>query len=294
VVSMPFSTFDPLGNRRTSHVLFLIMRGVDTPTGIARKLGVGPTAVMDQLRKLQKVRVVQLGEKTGKEQHYTIDWGKLAEETYRHTVASRYGLELTGGKLAVEFVKKFPKFQVFLRTYLTHILSQLDKGNYYANRFMKNYPTVWELLDETHVTLNMMTTSEALFKKHLIDEPALQPFSECLREWGNRTQAADPDAAGFILRALIDLGFKRRGEVALEMATPQEDADLIATRFEALALKVGLVTKDEKTGKYELTDAGRRFLDESEKTLPKALPAWIHSRKEAKLILAKLSAIRRT
>lgn len=73
--------FDPLNNEGTSRILFLLEEGIDTPTGLARKLKLGPSAIIDHLRKLQRIHVVQLGEKTGKTQHYIVNKGRLAKIT---------------------------------------------------------------------------------------------------------------------------------------------------------------------------------------------------------------------
>jgi molybdenum-dependent DNA-binding transcriptional regulator ModE len=56
-------------------------------------------------------------------------------------------------------------------------------------------------------------------------------------------------------------------------------------------LKDGPITRNEKTGRYRLTAAGRRFLKDYEKG-KEALPAWLRNRQEAQLLVSKLSAIR--
>ncbi|MGD0550839.1 MAG: hypothetical protein ABSA81_09915 [Candidatus Bathyarchaeia archaeon] len=48
-----------------------------------------PPGVMEQLARLRKIRVVELGEKTGKDQHYRIDWNRLASESVYRTAAPR-------------------------------------------------------------------------------------------------------------------------------------------------------------------------------------------------------------
>jgi DNA-binding transcriptional ArsR family regulator len=312
---MPPAKFDPLSNPRTSQVLFLLVLGVDTPTSLADKLKIKPPSVMEQLARLRKIHVVELGKKTGKEQHYMIDWGGLAEETIHRTLKPRYAPGVIRHKQGTEFVNRFPKFRVFLRTYLKHILSQLDKGDEHAKRLIRyeESPTVWQLLDSLHLTLISMMRDDGIFTEQLIDEPALQPFSDCLREWVNKSQPVDPEAGAFLLETLSDLGFKYRGEAAPEgrvawtdpslelqapketprelIATPQEDAGLIATRVEAEALKAGLITMNEKTGRYEVTDRGLVFLTEWEEARPKALPAWLRNKWEAELLVSRLSAI---
>lgn len=211
---------------------------------------------------------------------------------------------MIGPKQATEFVHKFPKFQVFLRTYFETIFSLSEAGDDHTKHFMKLHPnpTVWKLLDDLHVTLISMMRDEWIFTEELIDEPALRPFSDCLRDWVNESQPQSPYAGTFLLETLSELGFKGR-EVTPELqapketrreliGTPEEDASLIATPIplEADMLKAGLVTRNEKTGRYRLTAAGRRFLKDYEKG-EKALPAWLRNKQEAQLIVSRLSAI---
>jgi len=70
--------------------------------------------------------------------------------------------------------------------------------------------------------------------------------------------------------------------------TPQQEE----AHFTGILLKAGLVMRDEKTGTLEVTAGGHKFLKDWEESRPKALPAWLRNRKEAELVLAKLSAIR--
>lgn len=288
---MPPAKFDPLSNPRTSQVLFLLTSGTDTPTGLAERLKIKPPSVMEQLARLRKIHVVKVGEKTGKEQHYTIDWGKLAEETIRHTLAPLYRPGV-GPKKAAEFVKKFPKFQVFLRIYFETIFSLSDEGDYYAKTVMESHPTVWDLIDDLHPTLISMMRDNWIFTEQLIDELALQPFSDCLREWVNDSQPQSPAGGTFLLETLTKLGFKSRGEVTPEyqaeelILTPQEEA-----HFTGILLKAGLVTRDEKTGMLEVTAGGHEFLKDWEKSRPKVLPAWLRNEQEAQLIVSKLSKL---
>jgi DNA-binding transcriptional ArsR family regulator len=298
---MPPAKFDPLSNPRTSQVLFLLMEGVDTPTSLAERLKIKPPSVMEQLARLRKIQVVKVGEKTGKEQHYTIDWGKLAEETIRHTLAPLYG-GMVGSKQTAEFVKKFPKLQVFLRIYFETIFSLSDEADHWAKIVMESHPTVWDLIDDLHPTLISMMRDDWIFTEQFIDEPALQPISDCLREWVDKSQPQSPAAGTFLLETLSRLGFKSRGEVTPELHVPKETPrELIAIPQENSGpvdtsisledmLKVGLITRNEKTGRYRLTAAGRRFLKDYERG-EKALPAWLRNKQEAQLVASKLSGI---
>ncbi|MGA3406488.1 MAG: winged helix-turn-helix domain-containing protein [Candidatus Bathyarchaeia archaeon] len=224
---MPLSTFDPLGNPRTSQVLFQIIRGVDTPTNIAKELQVKPPAVIDQLYKLRKIRVVKLGDKTGKEQHYAIDWTGLAEESIRRTVSSHYYTkpvkkfktsdirwidEVVSSQAQAytefsDFIKKLPEFQLFLRTYFETLLSYYYKGDDYAKQGMQLNPTFTHWLNSMYETLVSMMEGDHIGPLR-IDEQSL-PFSDMLRQWVSmRPQLVDPYAGTYLLDALSKLGFK--------------------------------------------------------------------------------------
>ena len=217
-IAMPFSTFDPLSNKRTSEVLFQIILGVDTPTRIAKRLHIEPPAVIDQLHKLRKVLVVRLGEKTGKEQHYAIDWDKLSEACVYRTIASHYASGVFKATDAIQFVKKFPMIQVFLKSYFQTVLSAYAGGEDYAKEGMQHNPTFWDWLDSLYLTLVSMMRDDGIFTDYLIDEPSLRSFSDSLRGWVDKTQqVVDPYAGTFLLNTLSNLGFKSKGAKGSQM-----------------------------------------------------------------------------
>ncbi len=217
---MPFSTFDPLSNKRTSQVLFQIMLGVDTPTRIAKKLQIEPPAVIDQLHKLRKVLVVRLGEKTGKEQHYGIDWDKLSEASVYRTIAPYYATGVFKATDATQFAKKFPMIQVFLKSYFQTVLSAYAKGEDYAKEGMQYHPTFCDWLDSLYLTLMSMMRNEEIFTEYLIDEPSLRSLSDSLRGWIDKSQqVVDPYAGTFLLNTLSNLGFKSKGAKDSQMRT---------------------------------------------------------------------------
>lgn len=69
--------FDPFSNVGTSQVFFQMLRGKTNPKAIADALGVQPPPIIQQLRRLQKIGVVKLGEKDGKLQNYDVDVDKF-------------------------------------------------------------------------------------------------------------------------------------------------------------------------------------------------------------------------
>ncbi len=77
VVSKESGKFDPLRNLGTSKVFYSILLGANSPTEISNQLGINPPGVIDHLRKLQRMGIIDIGQKDGKVQHYVIDWRRV-------------------------------------------------------------------------------------------------------------------------------------------------------------------------------------------------------------------------
>jgi hypothetical protein len=76
---MPKSEHDTLSNPGTSRVFLSLVLGKKNPTAIAEFLGIRPPPVIEQLRRLQKAKLIKLGKKDGKEQNYEIQWKSFLE-----------------------------------------------------------------------------------------------------------------------------------------------------------------------------------------------------------------------
>lgn len=70
---------DPLSNVGTSRVFRALCSGPRNPKKIADSLGIKSPPVIEQLRRLQNVGIVKLGEKVGRAQNYEIDWKAFLE-----------------------------------------------------------------------------------------------------------------------------------------------------------------------------------------------------------------------
>jgi hypothetical protein len=170
---------------------------------------------------------VKLGEKTGKEQHYEIDWTGLAEESIRRTVSPHYYAKpvkkfktsdirwidqvvSSQAHAYTEFsdlIKKLPEFQLFLRTYFETLLSYYYKGDDFAKVGMQFHPTFTHWLNSMYETLVSMMEGDHIGPLR-IDEQSL-PISDMLRQWiSMRPQSVDPYAATYLFDALSNLGFK--------------------------------------------------------------------------------------
>jgi DNA-binding Lrp family transcriptional regulator len=66
--------YNALSNVGTSKVFLSIILGKRNPKTIADFLGIKPPPVIEQFRRLQKMNIIELGEKDGKQQNYRIKW----------------------------------------------------------------------------------------------------------------------------------------------------------------------------------------------------------------------------
>lgn len=220
-----------------------MMQGVDTPTELAETLKIKPPTVMEQLGRLRRIRVVRPGEKTGREQHYVIDWHKLAEETILHTVSPRYRAGVYGRNDSAKFVKTFPEFQVFLKIYLETVLSLAEGYGKHSERYAgdkqpeesyeefykrkardyvgKTRPTVWKTVDDLHATvISMMRGGNELADDFEYGED-LRPFSDCLEQWVVESTPSSPFSYTFLLQALYRLGFRDKDIVGQQSLHPK-------------------------------------------------------------------------
>ena len=152
---MPPSTFDPLSNPRTSQVLFLLIQrvDVDTPKQLASTLGIKSPAVIEQLDRLRRIKVVTHGQKTGKEQHYKIDWDRLTELTVRR--ALRLPQLRFGKQAAPDLAGRYlghAKFRDFVRNWIE------QRVQHSGSLLMRRAFTFADVSEDLHVTiLGMMS-----------------------------------------------------------------------------------------------------------------------------------------
>ncbi len=148
---MPPSTFDPLSNPRTSQVLFLLIQRahvVDTPKQLASTLGIKPPAVIEQLDRLRRIKVVTHGRRIGKEQHYAIDWDRLTELTIRRALRLpqlRFGKQ-GASNLAGRYLK-YVKFRDFVRNWIEQSV------RHSGSLLMRHALTFADVSEDLHITI---------------------------------------------------------------------------------------------------------------------------------------------
>ncbi len=176
-----FSAMTVLRNKETSKVLFAMMRSGETvfPMDLAKALKKSYPTIRGHLERLEKVRIVTMGEKEGKYRHYVIDWERFSEiviERYETNEDSMINHVLVC-PLVLEKPPKYEVKKVFRRLNGNPFFINLIK-NYFcgiAERQVQVPDTIDETLD--------------LFEEDLSDSTSLQHTAPgkdailALKEW---------------------------------------------------------------------------------------------------------------
>jgi len=115
---------DPLSNPGTSKVFLQLCFGPRNPTTIADSLKIKPPPVIEQLRRLQELKIVKLGQKVGRAQNYEIDW-KIFLDLF---VGRAFLQKATRAQQQREEIKTLAKnryFEEFVKLYVCRVLHQV-------------------------------------------------------------------------------------------------------------------------------------------------------------------------
>ena len=160
---------DPLSNTGTSKVFRELCSDPKNPKKIADSLGIKSPPIIEQLRRLQKVGIVKLGQKIGRAQNYEIDWKSFLELfidrsfTQKVTYTQSYREEI---KTLVD--NKY--FKQFVKLYICRVLGRV---------------TLLEAMQEFE---NGLLHSLPFKKKEIYDDKEKQDFFDKMRLWYNRAR----------------------------------------------------------------------------------------------------------
>jgi len=137
---------DSFASLGTSNIFFQIVLGRTAPNDIASHLKIKPPGVVEHLRRLQGMGVVEIGHKEGKYQNYKINWAKFVEVFFEHIYTSRIlkvfiGMEdnvaakkLTAEQVALNQViaelKRSENFKDLVRIYFEVLAMNMGRGLY--------------------------------------------------------------------------------------------------------------------------------------------------------------------
>lgn len=163
------SKVDPLSNVGTSRVFRELCSGPKNPKKIADSLEIKSPPVIEQLRRLQKIRVVKLGHKVGRAQYYEIDW-KVFLELF---IERAFTQKLTDAQLYEQEIRTLVDnkyFKRFVNLYICRVLSQA---------------TLLEAMQEFE---NGLLHSASFKKKKTFDDEEKQEFFNKVRLWYKRAR----------------------------------------------------------------------------------------------------------
>jgi DNA-binding transcriptional ArsR family regulator len=188
----------------TSQVLLQLMEDVDTPTDIAKKLRIKPPSVMEQLGRLRRIGIVRPAEKTGKHQHYAINWDAFAIEAYYTTVIQHFSHPSATKRIrarAEGFVSRFPDFVKFLRVYFGVLVPSAVSRDYRSE-------TCSSWLTILYANLEAVVDAPRIAGL-VADDPSLSRFLDPLQEWVEASRGG-VDSVNFplLLDTMNILGFK--------------------------------------------------------------------------------------
>lgn len=181
MISMPRS--DALSNPGTSKVFLYLVMGKTNPKAIADELGIKPPPVIQQLRRLQNLGLVELGIKEGKIQNYDVCWQEFCDRFAKEVSTVklnpgdiRIGLSEENQKVdnEIKSLKDNKYFQKFVKLYLE---------NFTVTNPSK-WPTIAEIIDNAGSVMPFLKSFRG--EKHF-DDSEKQDFHDKMMLWYERS-----------------------------------------------------------------------------------------------------------
>jgi Mn-dependent DtxR family transcriptional regulator len=178
---------DALSNPGTSKVFLCLVKGSTNPKAIADELDISSPPVIQQLRRLQNLGLVELGSKEGKAQNYDVNWKALAERLVEEAIDENIApgdLKLDPEKYAEETtrissLKDSRFFQEFLKSYLQRFTDEKSR----LGSESSNWPTIAEIVDNLNA---VMTTLKSFAREEPFADPEMQDFHDKMVLWHER------------------------------------------------------------------------------------------------------------
>jgi len=180
--------FDPLTNIGTSQVFYQILNGRKNPKAIADALGTQPPPVIQQLRRLQKIKVIKLGRKEGKFQNYEIRWNNFLTLFIDRSMQEREWRKkelIREGDIPIEYdydLEDQDKIKTLKNNRYFKRLIQLYLQNMSESK-QSSRSTISQIIDNFENTLQQ---SGAFKRSRKIEDPEKQDFFNKMRLWHER------------------------------------------------------------------------------------------------------------
>jgi len=173
---------DPLSNPGSSRVFFCIITGRKNPKAIADFLGIKPPPVIEQLRRLRKIGVIQLGGKEGKIQNYEVNWNIFLSLFIKRAMQKRKRKNV----LEEESHEDIEKIKTLAKNkYFKHLILL------YLQNIAESKPSNWGTINDAINNFENALRQTASFKRNRhFKDAERQDFFNKMRVWYNRTLSA--------------------------------------------------------------------------------------------------------
>lgn len=176
---------DALSNLGTSKVFLCIVNGISNPKAIAKHLEIKPPPVIQQLRRLQKLGIIKLGEKIGKIQNYEIDWNNFLDRFLDNALKERQRVNAPDSKILlpdrttdigeIKVLKTNKYFRHFVELYLKNCSPRRDTSR---------WPTIADVILNVD---DVMPQLGSFRKQKSFEDSEKQEFFDKMRLWYDRT-----------------------------------------------------------------------------------------------------------
>ena len=163
---------DPLSNVGTSKVFRELCEGPKNPKTIADSLEIKSPPVIEQLRRLQEINIVRLGEKIGRAQNYEIIWDNFLEVFFKR--AFKQKSKLIPAYSDRNQIKSLLKNRYFVKLIKNYIYEVAGASNSIS------------LLDAMEDFENALLHSAYYNRTKKYEDPELQDFFDKMRLWYKR------------------------------------------------------------------------------------------------------------
>ena len=154
---------------------------------IADELKISSPPIIQQLRRLQNLGLVELGTKEGKAQNYDLDWKAFADRLVADAIdesiapgdVKKNSEEYAAATKKISSLKDNRFFLEFVKLYLQKFT---DKGSGWPSEHF-NWPTIAEIINNTNA---VMTTLESFKREEPFADPEMQDFHVKMVLWHER------------------------------------------------------------------------------------------------------------
>lgn len=174
---------DALSNPGTSKVFLCLVKGKTNPKSIADELEIKSPPVIQQLRRLQNLGLVDLGKKEGKAQNYDVNWKNFVDRFAEEISAVR----LNPGDIRIGLPENYQQLDKTIESLKNNRFFQQFVKLYIQNFTVANYskwPTIAEIIDNTNSVMPMLKSFK---REKKFEDSEKQDFHDKMHLWYERS-----------------------------------------------------------------------------------------------------------